>query len=117
MTDDHQQDAPLSPRVREELFVQLARKPEGVTAQEVFEVARKKGDCVTIEAYHNLGRRLTHRGVLSADKSDRQTRYNLGEHGEGQWLDEDQVAAIIHPDYPLVALTVMQESARQLNSV
>jgi hypothetical protein len=117
MTDDHQQDAPLSPRVREELFVHLARKPDGVTAQEVFEVARKRGDYVTIEAYHNLGRRLTHRGVLAADRSDRQTRYKLGEHGEGQWLDEDQVAAIVHPDYPLVALTVMQESARQLNSV
>jgi hypothetical protein len=110
-------DLPLSARHREELFVQLARNDNGITAQEVFEEARKRGDSVTVEAYHNLGRRLVHRGVLVADKSDRQTRYKLGENGEGQWLDEDQIAAIIDPEYPLIALTVMQESARQLNSV
>src|SRR5437867_358286 len=110
-------DTPLSARHREELFVHLARNGNGITAQEVFEEARKRGDSVTVEAYHNLGRRLVHRGVLVADKSDRQTRYKLGENGEGQWLDEDQIAAIIDPEYPLIALTVMQESARQLNSV
>src|SRR5947207_11451609 len=110
-------EMPLSSKQREELFVRLAKGDSGITAQDVFEQARKQGDFVTVEAYHNLARRLVHRGVLVADKSDRQTRYKLGENGEGQWLDEDQIAAIIDPEYPLIALTVMQESARQLNSV
>jgi len=102
---------------REELFIRMAKRPEGVTTQELFDEGRKLGDTVTIEAYHNLGRRLVHRGVLLADKSERQTKYNLSEKGEEQWLDEDQIATIVNPDYPLIALAVVQESARQLNDV
>src|SRR5215472_6838417 len=54
---------------------------------------------------------------MVADKSDRQTRYTVGENGESQWLDEEQIASIVNPDYPLIALTVVQEAVRQLNSV
>lgn len=107
----------LSSKEREALFVRLAKGPEGTTAQAVFEEGRKLGDSVTVEAYHNLGRRLVHRAVLVADRSDRHTRYRIGENGEGQWLDEDQIASIVDPEYPLIALTILQESARQLNSV
>src|SRR6185436_15186890 len=101
----------------EQLFVRLAKRKEGATAQDVFEEGSKLGDTVTIEAYHNLGRRLVHRGVLVADKADRQTRFTLSPNGEDQWLDEDQIAAIVNPDYPLIALAVVQESVRQINSV
>src|SRR3954463_9220253 len=101
---------------REELFIRMAKRAEGVTTQEIFDEGRKLGDAVTIEAYHNLGRRLVHRGVLLADKSERQTRYHLSSKGDDQWLDEDQIASIVNPDYPLIALAVVQESVRQLNS-
>jgi hypothetical protein len=102
---------------REELFIRLSKRKDGATAQDVFEEGRKLGDVVTIEAYHNLGRRLVHRGVLVADRSERHTKYSLSERGEDQWLDEDQIANIVDPDYPLIALAVVQESVRQINSV
>src|SRR6266403_1129416 len=102
---------------REELFVRLSKRKAGATAQDVFDEGRKLGDNVTIEAYHNLGRRLVHRGVLVADKSERQTKYNLSDRGEDQWLDEDQIAAISNTAYPLIALAVVQEPVRQLTSV
>src|SRR4051812_8263072 len=107
----------FSSRQREEMFLRMAKRKDGTTAQEVFEEGKKSGDGVTVEAYHNLGRRLVHRGVMVADKSDRQTRYAVGENGESQWLDEEQIASIVNPDYPLIALTVVQEAVRQLNSV
>lgn len=107
----------VTSKQREKLFVRLAKRKDGATAQDVFDEGRKIGDTVTVEAYHNLGRRLVHRGVLLADKSDRHTRYTLSQNGEDQWLDEDQIAAIVDPDYPLIALAVVQESTRQINSV
>jgi hypothetical protein len=107
----------VTSKQREQLFIRLAKRKGGATAQDVFDEGCKLGDTVTIEAYHNLGRRLVHRGVLVADKSDRQTRYAISQNGEDQWLDEDQIAAIVNPDYPLIALAVVQESVRQLNSV
>jgi hypothetical protein len=111
------ESATITSKQREEMFLRLAARPDGTTAQEVFEEGRKAGDFVTVEAYHNLGRRLVHRGVLLADKSDRQTKFKVGSNGEGQWLDEDQIASIVNPDYPLIALTVHQEAQRQLNGV
>ncbi|MBV8274628.1 MAG: hypothetical protein JO170_05120, partial [Verrucomicrobia bacterium] len=107
----------FSTKQREDLFIELAKRETGTTAQEVFNESRRLGDTVTIEAYYNLARRLTHRGVLVAEKIDRQTNYKIGQHGEGQWLDEDRIATIVNPDYPLIALTVLQESIRQLNGV
>jgi hypothetical protein len=116
MNSPNQADG-FTSKQREELFIQLARRKEGATTPEIFDEGRKLGDAVTIEAYHNLGRRLVHRGVLLADKSERQTRYHLSSKGDDQWLDEDQIASIVNPDYPLIALAVVQESVRQLNSV
>ena len=107
----------LTAKERQALFVELASRPSGVTAQEACEEGRARGDNVTIEAYHNLGRRLAHRGILASKKEDRQTRFCAGAKIDGQWLDEEQLASIVDSDYPLIALSVMKESVRQLHNI
>ena len=107
----------LTAKERQALFVELASRPSGVTAQEAYEEGRGRGDQVTIEAYHNLGRRLAHRGLLASEKEDRHTRFRAGAKIDGQWLDEEQLASIVDSDYPLIALAVMKESVRQLHDI
>jgi len=102
---------------RQQLFIELAARADGVSAQEVFEEAKRRGDTVTVEAYHNLGRRLAHRGLLVSEKEDRNTIFKVGAHVDGQWLDEEQLAAIVDPDYPLLALTIIKEARRQVADV
>jgi hypothetical protein len=107
----------LAPGQRQQLFLELASRPDGVTAQKVYEEALRLGDSVTVEAYHNLGRRLAHRGLLVAEKEDRLTVFRVGAHVDTQWLDEEQLASIVDPEYPLLALTVMKEARRQVTDV
>src|SRR5438445_6228565 len=107
----------LTSRERQALLVELASRDSGVTAQDAFEAAIARGDSVTPEAFHNLGRRLAHRGLLVADKSAKQTIYRAGADIDGQWLDEEEIAAIVDPEFPLIALTVARESMRQLREV
>jgi hypothetical protein len=108
----------LSAKDRHALFLEMAAHSEGVTAQQVHEEASRRGDTVTVEAYHNLGRRLVHRGLLiHADVPGRQTVFKIGAAVDGQWLDEEQLAAIIDPEYPLIALTVFREARRQLSAI
>lgn len=107
----------MKPVERQILFLEMASRAGGSTAQEVYEVAQSKGDTATIEAYHNLGRRLEHRGILTKEKDDRQTRYLASQNVDLQWLDEEQLAAIVDPDYPLIALTAAKELVRQLHEV
>jgi hypothetical protein len=107
----------LTPVQRQQLFLELAARPEGVTAQQVYEEAKQRGDTVTIEAYYNLGRRLSHRGLLVSEKEDRSTIFKVGAHVDTQWLDEEQLAAIVDPEYPLLALTVIKEARRQVTDV
>lgn len=103
---------------RQALFLELASQGEGVTAQQVYEEALRRGDNVTIEAYHNLGRRLAHRGLLVPNgAAGRQTVFKVGATVDGEWLDEEQLAAIVDPEYPLIALTISREARRQLNSI
>lgn len=107
----------LSPKERQALFIELATRAEGITAQEAFEEGKTRGDSVTIEAYHNLARRLSHRGLLVHEKDGRHSRYRIATNIDGQWLDEEQLATIIDSDYPLIALAVMKESIRQLQDI
>src|SRR6266568_3207776 len=108
----------LTAKERQALFLEMAARSEGVTAQQVYEEASQRGDTVTIEAYHNLARRLAHRGLLiHADMQARQTVFKIGSTIDGQWLDEEQLAAIIDPEYPLIALTVFREARRQLSAI
>lgn len=102
---------------RKNLFLELASRGEGTTPAEVYEHARRRGDDVTEEAYYNIGRRLAHRGLLRVDGTGSTTRYFAGPVDVGHWLDEDDLYDLIDPDYPLLALTVANESAREMRSV
>ncbi len=107
----------LTAKERQSLFLEFAGRTGGTTAQDVYEKALQLGDSATVEAFHNLGRRLAHRGILVPLKQDRQTFFSIGANIEEQWLDEEQLASIVDPDYPLIALTAYKESLRQLREI
>lgn len=108
----------ISSKDRRDLLLTLAARPEGVGINEVHQAALEKGDHASIEAYHNLARRLLHRGLLSKHDSESGTIYKaITESADSEWLEEDQLAVLIDPDYPLLALTVWKESQRQLSDI
>jgi hypothetical protein len=74
-----------------------------------------RGDTVTVEAYHNLGRRLASRGLVRTEQNDRVTRFFAV--ADGQWLDEDELARIVNPDYPLIALAAAKRMQQELRSL
>src|SRR5437867_3647042 len=100
----------LSSAKRKELFLQLAARPEGATVSEVYGRAVELGDTVTEEAYHNMARRLVHRGLLFRIDSDGGTRYKLGAPADKRWLEEEELAALVDPDYPLLAIAIWKEA-------
>lgn len=102
---------------RKNLFLELATRPGGVTPTEVHRAASHRGDKVTEEAYYNIGRRLAHRGLVRADGSGTATRYYAKPADVAKWLDEDDLYDLVDPDYPLLALTVANESAREMRAV
>jgi len=108
---------PFTTREREDLFCKLAGRSEGVTAPDVYKEAVTLGDKVTKEAYQNLGRRLVHRGVLVADDSSSPITYKIGQPVDSYWLDEEELARIVDPDYPVLALPIWKESLRQIRQV
>jgi len=59
---------------RQALFLEMASRDNGITAQEVHDEAARRGDTATVEAYLNLGRRLALRGRLNSSKDDARTR-------------------------------------------
>lgn len=108
----------ISSTDRRELLLTMAARPEGVSINEVYQAARDKGDHASIEAYHNLARRLLHRGILSKHDSESGTVYkSVVPSSESEWLEEDQLASLIDPDYPLLALTIWKESQRQIGDI
>lgn len=108
---------PFTTREREDLFCKLAGRPEGVTAPDAYKEAVAAGDKVTKEAYQNLGRRLVHRGVLVTDDSSSPIIYRVGQPVDSYWLDEEELARIVDPDYPILALPIWKESQRQIRQV
>jgi len=110
--------SPLTSLQRRELFLRLAAAPEGVTAVDVYQQARELGDTASEEAYYNIARRLTHRALLVAQpRRGEPTRFILGREGGELWLQEDELAEIIDPEYPLLAITVWREAVQQINDV
>lgn len=105
----------LTPAARETLFLELASLPTGVSGMEAHAAGHARGDAVTVEAYHNLGRRLASRGLVRAEQNDRVTRFFAV--ADGQWLDEDELARIINPDYPLIALAAAKRMQQELRSL
>jgi len=104
-------------REREDLFIKMAAQPGGVSAPDVYQAALHTGDKVTKEAYQNLARRLAHRGVLVADTSGKVITYRLGQPVDGYWLDEEELAAMISDDYPILSLPIWRESQRQIRDI
>lgn len=102
---------------RKRLFLEFARRLDGATALEVYEHAREIGDTVTVEAYYNLARRLVHRGLLIGKSVDGSTRYFVGGGGDAQWLEEDDLAAMVDPEYPLLAIPLWRETHRQIEDI
>lgn len=107
----------FSTREREDLFLKLAARSEGVTAPDVHQTAVAAGDKVTAEAYQNLGRRLTHRGVLVADTTGKVIVYRVGQPVDGYWLDEEELAGMISDEYPILTLPIWRESQRQIRDI
>lgn len=108
----------ISSKDRRELLLSLASRPEGVSINEVYQAAQQKGDHASTEAYHNIARRLLHRGVLSKENSESGTVYkSVVPSSESIWLEEDQLASLVDPEYPLLAITVWKESQRQLGDI
>jgi hypothetical protein len=102
---------------RKKLFLELARRPEGATPVEVHQRACELGDAVTAEAYYNIARRLVHRGLLLGTVVNGSTRYILGASADAQWLEEDDLAAMVDPEYPLLAVGLWRESHRQIDDI
>jgi hypothetical protein len=119
MPEDSKLAGGLSSAQRRQLFLEMAGRPGGTTTREVYERAQTLGDGATEEAYHNIARRLAHRAQVAAlSAAGSPTRYELrtGQETE-QWLEESELAQLVDPDYPLVALTVWRESAQQVNDL
>ncbi len=114
---DNAEQATFTSNRRKELFLELARRPDGTTPAEVHRDAVAQGDTVTEEAYYNIGRRLVHRGLLAPQQSNGAVRYTIGAPAQSHWLEQDDLSALIDPDYPLLAVTIWKESQRQINEV
>jgi len=102
---------------RKKLFLELASLPDGTTPLEVHQRATEMGDSVTQEAYYNLARRLIHRGLVVTSETEKGIRYTQGAGADARWLEEDDLGALVDPDYPLLALTIWDESRRSINEV
>ncbi len=107
----------LDPGGRSRLFLEMAGAPGGTTVADVYRRATEMGDGVTQEAYYNVARRLTHRGLLKSESRDGTTYYVVGADSDSQWLEEEDLVAMIDPEYPLLALPVWTESRRQIDEI
>ncbi len=109
--------AAFTSKRRRELFLQMARDPGGTSTSEVYARALELGDTVTEEAYHNIARRLAHAGLLTRHDATGGARYVASSADAGKWLEEDDLASMVDPDYPLEAVAVWKESARHVGEV
>jgi hypothetical protein len=117
MSVDRPQSKVFTKREREALFLELVAKSGGISVAEVYREAASQGDQATEEAYYNLARRLLHRGMLVKEDETRPTRYKLGQEVDSSWLEEEDLAALVSEDYPLLALPIWKEAQRQVSTV
>lgn len=107
----------LDAAAKRQLFVELASRPEGATANDVHAAASARGADDTIEAYHNLGRRLARAGRLAVDESGPRRIYHAKEDREGEWIDEDYLQSIVDAEHPMESLVVLREASRQMRTI
>jgi hypothetical protein len=117
MSDAKPDPIEFSSNRRKMLLIDMASADGGVTPAEVHSRASELGDTVTEEAYYNIARRLVHRGLLLVEEDSSPVRYRANSSLESRWLEEDDLCALVDPDYPLLALAVAHESGRQMNTV
>lgn len=107
----------MTPEDRRRLFIALASRSEGTTANEAHEAALAQGDGVTVEAFHNLGRRLARAGRLTVHEHGPRKVYLAKPDPGDLWIDEDFLRSVIDPERPIESLTVVREATRQLRDV
>lgn len=107
----------LDGTAKRQLFVEMASRPEGATAQDVHAAAQAQGAADTVEAFHNLGRRLARSGRLVVDESGPRRLYFAKEDVSGAWIDEEYLQSMVDAERPIESLTVLREASRQLRTV
>ncbi len=107
----------LDAAAKRQLFVELASRAEGATANDVHAAASAQGANDTIEAYHNLGRRLARAGRLVIDDTGPRRIYHAKEDRDGEWIDEDYLQSIVDAEHPMESLVVLREASRQMRTI
>ncbi len=107
----------LDGAAKRQLFIELASRPECATANDVHAAASAQGGGETIEAYHNLGRRLARGCRLVIDESGPRKIYHAKDDSEGAWIDEDYLHSIVDAERPMESLVVLREASRQLRTI
>lgn len=102
---------------KRQLFIEMASRHEGTTANDVHAAAIAQGASDTIEAFHNLGRRLARGGRLVIDHSGPRKVYHAKEDRDGAWIDEDYLQSIVDAEHPMESLVVLREASRQLRTI
>lgn len=102
---------------KRQLFIEMASRPDGTTANDVHAAAIAQGATDTIEAFHNLGRRLARGGRLVIDDSGPRKVYHAKEDRDGAWIDEDYLQSIVDAEHPMESLVVLREASRQLRTI
>ena len=102
---------------KRQLFIELASRLQGATANDVHAAALEQGATDTIEAFHNLGRRLTRSGRLAIDDSGSRKVYHAKDDRDGAWIDEDYLQSIVDAEHPMESLAVFREASRQMRSI
>ena len=110
-------DSDFSPKERQKLFIDMSGKEGGVTAEDVYNKAVQSGDTASLEAYYNMGRRLTHKGILCAEKKGRKTFYSQGMGAEGIWLTELEIRELVDPDLPLISLSTLELNSENIRNI
>src|SRR5207302_515620 len=54
---------------------------------------------------------------LESLAGDGTPRYRLGADSDSRWLEEEDLVAMIDPEYPLLALPIWTESRRQIDDI
>ena len=55
--------------------------------------------------------------MLAANEDVRPIKYKGGQNIDGHWLEEEELAAWVSDEYPLLALPIWKESQRQLRDI
>lgn len=107
----------LEGTAKRRLFIEMASRLEGATAQDVHAAAQAQGATDTPEAFINLGRRLARSGRFFVDETGPRKVYFAKDDANGAWIDEEHLLSIIDAEHPMEALAILSEASRQLRTI